>query len=81
MHPFGPLWVEPAVWLLVFGLEHPDYFAVNIFDEIAATAPLVDAGGIDAGVNRCFRLPHNFVEGWIIWGKTTANMIYFEGTL
>ena len=71
MHPLGPLWVEAAIWLLVFGLEHSDDFAVDVFDEIAATAALVDPGRIDAGVDRGLRLPHDLIEGWIICQKKT----------
>ncbi len=42
MHPLGPLGIEPAVGFLVLGLEHPDDFAVTVFDKVTAAAALID---------------------------------------
>ena len=40
VHPLGPLGVEPAVRLLVLGLENSNDFAVHVLDKVAAAASL-----------------------------------------
>lgn len=40
VHPLGPLGVQPAVGLLVLGLEHAHDAAVGVLHEVAAAATL-----------------------------------------
>ena len=62
VHPLGPLGVQPAVRLLVLGLEDADRRALGVLDEVAAAAALVDALGVEAGLDRLLGLPHQVRE-------------------
>lgn len=66
LHPLGPLGVQPAVRLLVLGLEHADRRALAVLDEVAAAAALVDALGVEAGLDRLLGLPHQVRELGVI---------------
>ena len=62
MHPLGPLGVEPAVGLLVLRLEHADRLPVLVLDEVRAGAALVDALGVDAGLDGVLGRPDELRE-------------------
>ena len=66
MHPLGPLGVQPAVGLLVLGLEDADRRALCVLDKVAAAAALVDALGVEAGLDRLLGLPHQVRELGVI---------------
>ncbi len=66
VHPLHPLGVQPAVGLLVLGLEHADDLAVGVLDEVAAAAALVDALRVDAGLDGGLGLPNQLRELGII---------------
>ena len=79
MHPFRPLWIQPAVRFLILWLEYTYYFPCRIFDKVTTAGTLVYPLWINPIVYRTLSLPHQFRELWIIW-KSIERHIEFQAT-
>ena len=66
MHPLGPLGIEPAVRLLVLGLEDADDLALTVLHEVGAGAALINPLRVDPGIDRVLCLADSFCEYRIV---------------
>lgn len=85
MYPFGPLWVQPTIWLFILWLENAYYLSIRIPAKVRTTRSLtypcrLHTGVLNSGTHRSnngcelLRAYRNIL--WLRWTKRRRQLFF-----